>query len=328
MPVHTGEKVNWRPTRPASRELGDSPDLFNNGHGGPKLEHKGSKPIMSRGTLVKNRRLSKAVSKIMLVNRLTAKKPTGRARRDTVPPPLRWSTQDFDRDGTTIMGAPGSARSIGSALERFAAAGGGPPSLHKGDDADAHARRERRESRRMSVSMRTVSKLKLEAKHDRERLEETLEREHERQRHHTEERLKRRASKKRLLSTAAGKELAALAEQADQHMHSRRRRATRVAATRPSDGGGGGGGGAAGFSVPGAVMVQEDGMGEHGGGRRMSVSSRTLHELRAEGRRDAEDLLLAMEQEKARQHEHMLSRLKKRKASRLQLKKEGKAASR
>ena len=64
----------------------------------------------------------------------------------------------------------------------------------------------------MSVSMRTVSKLKLEAKHDRERLEETIEREHERQRHETELRLARRKSKKQLLASGAvGKELVALA---------------------------------------------------------------------------------------------------------------------
>ena len=52
---------------------------------------------------------------------------------------------------------------------------------------------------------------------------------------------------------------------------------------------------------------------------RMSVSARTLHELQDEGRRDAEDLLLAMQNEKDRQHAHMKAKLRARRESKKQL---------
>jgi hypothetical protein len=55
------------------------------------------------------------------------------------------------------------------------------------------------------------------------------------------------------------------------------------------------------------------------GGRRLSASARTLSEIHAEGRREAEGLVLAMEHEKARQHEGMIKKLEKRRASKRNL---------
>ena len=146
----------------------------------------------------------------------------------------------------------------------------------------------------MSVSMRTVSRIKLEAKHDKERLEASLDREHERQERHAQERLARRKSQKALLSSAQGKELAELAQRSQKHM--RRRRSTKLP------------------QRPAAGPEEAD---HHG--RRMSVSARTLHELQDEGRRDAEDLLLAMQNEKDRQHAHMKAKLRARRESKRQM---------
>ena len=157
--------------------------------------------------------------------------------------------------------------------------------------------------RRMSVSQRNVAKIKLDGRHDKERLIARMDRERARQKKHSEERLKRRATKLNLLNSEQGQALAALATRTEKHDRMRR------ASSRLD------------LSLAGILEAskhkasQPDGPGGQRRSSIISTSSRRLREIREEGNRDREDLVLAMEQEKARQHEHMMSRLKKRKES-------------
>ena len=256
--------------------------------GKPTLQHQGSRPIMSGAS--PRATFAKAIGKVVAANRMTHLVRQGSGGRGPAPPGLGWG----------FGGPGGSMRGSGSAIDAFAAHASGPPTISSSSAPSApHGSSA---ARRMSVSMRTVSRIKLEAKHDKERLEASLDREHERQERHTQERLARRKSQKALLSSAQGKELAELAQRSQKHM--RRRRSTKLP------------------QRPAAGPEEAD---HHG--RRMSVSARTLHELQDEGRRDAEDLLLAMQNEKDRQHAHMKAKLRARRESKRQLL-EAKAAAR
>ena len=143
------------------------------------------------------------------------------------------------------------------------------------------------QQRRLSVSMRTVSKIKLDAEHDKEKLMESMAREKERQRKHARERLRRRSTKKELLGSGQLEALQALQAKT----LAERERLERM----------------------------EDGDGGSSTSRRMSVSDRTLDEIKAQGRRDAEGLALAMQSERERQKEHTQAKLRERRESRKNL---------
>ena len=117
----------------------------------------------------------------------------------------------------------------------------------------------------------------------------------------------RRATKQQLLTTEQGAALAALAAQNEEHgrlsRENSRHKMHRASSMHDI---------IEGASTLEEALAEAAGEGEgssHDRERRLSVSERRLAEIRADGRRDAEDLLLTLETEKERQHEHMLRRL-------------------